>query len=267
MRKRPGRKILAAVALGAVLVAANSQGWLRPLRGAVSYTIGPIGGVFSGLGRNVANFGHLVATARGLSAENQRLEAEVANLRQKLAENAQLRQENAALRSQLQFGETDAKQLRPAQIVSYQPDNFRQFITINRGSRDGIREGQAVVAEGQILVGSISEVTPTSAKVFLLTDPDFRVSAQDLDSPTKASGTVRGQIGSGLVMERIPQDQPVKPGDTIVTSGLGGSLPKGLIIGRVESVNQKDNAVFQSAQIVSGLRYNRLELVFVIVGS
>lgn len=266
MRKRPGRKILVAVAMGAVLVVANSRGWLSPLRVVTGIVLGPVEGLFGGLGHGIANFGHLVITAKGLSAENTRLEAEVAVLKQKLAEDAQLRQENTTLRAELQFGEAVSKQLRPAEIVSYQPDNFRQFITINRGSRDGIKAGQAVISEGQILVGRISEVTLTQSKVFLLTDPDFRVGAIDQDSPARASGTVKGQIGAGLLMERIPQDQPVKPGDTIITSGLAGELPKGLIIGRVESINQKDNAVFQSAQIVSSIKFNRLELVFVMVG-
>lgn len=268
MHKRPGRRILLVVILGAVLVLANNIGWLSPLRAVSSYTITPVGGVFSGLGRGVADFGRLVLTARNLAGENQRLKTEVANLRQKLVEDSQLRQENTALRAELQFGETAVKQLRPAQIVSYQPDNFRQFLTVNRGSKDGIKTGQAVIAEGQVLVGKISEVTLNSSKVFLLTDPNFKLGALDQDSPSKATGTIKGQLGSGgLVMERIPQDQVIKPGDTIVTSGLGSELPKGLIIGQVESVDQKDNAVFQSAQVVSSLKFNQLQLVFVIIGA
>lgn len=97
----------------------------------------------------------------------------------------------------------------------------------------------------------------------MLTDPTFRVNG--LDQETRASGTVHGQIGTGLVMDKIAQSDSVKPGDTIITSGLGGDLPRGLILGQVESVQTSDNAVFQSAQLTSDLKFNKLELVFVVL--
>ena len=172
--------------------------------------------------------------------------------------------QNEILKRQLNFGASAIQKLLPAEVTAYQPDNFRAFISINKGARDGIKEGMAVTSEGS-LVGKITEVSTTSAKVFLLIDPEFKVAALDQNSPSRATGTVRGQIGRGLFMDKIPQDQQVKPGDTIITSGLGGDFPKGLVIGRVESVNQKDNAVFQTAQIVSDIKFSQLEIVFVMV--
>jgi rod shape-determining protein MreC len=66
-------------------------------------------------------------------------------------------------------------------------------------------------------------------------------------------------------MDKIPQDQAMTPGDTIITSGLGGDIPKGLIVGTVQSVNRSDNEVFQTAQLASPVKFNKLELVFVVV--
>ena len=68
------------------------------------------------------------------------------------------------------------------------------------------------------------------------------------------------------VMDKIAQSDSIHPGDMVITSGLGGELPKGLVIGRVESVSTRDNAVFQTAQIASDLHFNKLELVFVVLG-
>ncbi|HSX48260.1 MAG TPA: rod shape-determining protein MreC [Candidatus Nanoarchaeia archaeon] len=265
MRRKPGNRILVLVAIGLVLVVMNTRGWLSPVKRLVSAVFRPAASLFGGAGSSTGNFFSLVGDVRNLSAENRRLASENADLRQKLAEDAELRQQNDALRRQLSFGEAESKQLLPAEVVSYQPDDFRQFLTVNRGSRDGIKEGMAVTAEGRQLVGKVSEVSDHEAKIFLLTDPTFRVGA--LDQESRATGTIRGQIGSGLTMEKIAQTDVIKPGDTVITSGLGGELPKGLVIGRVESVDQKDNAVFQSAQIVSELKISKLELVFVVLGS
>jgi rod shape-determining protein MreC len=263
MRKRPARKILALLGLGAVLVLAGGRGWISPLERMTSFWFAPVGAQFGKVGRTIGDNWRVVTTARQLADENRRLGLEVAQLRQRLVEDVELRQQNEVLREQLGFVETVGGELLPAQVIAYQPDNFRQFLTIGRGSKGGVKEGMAVVAEGS-LVGKISEVTDNTAKVFLVIDPNFRVNGLDQDSPQRATGTVRGQVGAGLLMDRIPQDQAVKPGDTVITSGLAGEVAKGLVIGRVESVNQQSNAVFQTAQLVSPLKFHRLELVFVV---
>lgn len=261
MRRKGRRGVLVAVLGGAFLVAAGTQGWLAPVKTATGYLFGGAAGSFARAGSRTGNFLATVTSIRELSGENASLRAQNAEFRQRLSEDAELRQQNEALRKQLSFGEAVSRQLVPAEVIGYQPDNFRQFITIGRGSRDGLKEEMAVIAEGS-LVGKITEVTATTAKVFLVTDPNFRVNG--LDQETRATGTVRGQIGSGLIMEKIAQSDSVKPGDTVVTSGLGGELPRGIIIGRIESINQHDNAVFQTARVVSSLKFARLELVFVV---
>jgi rod shape-determining protein MreC len=263
MRRKSRRGVMAAVTGGVLLVIAGALGWLAPVKSATGYLLGGAAGSFARAGSRTGNFLATVGSIKDLSSENAQLRAEVAQLRERLSEDAELRQQNEALRKQLSFGEAAPRQLIPAEVIGYQPDNFRQFLTIGRGSKDGLKEGMAVIAEGS-LVGKVAEVTATSAKVFLVTDPNFRVNG--LDQETRATGTVRGQIGTGLLMEKIAQSETVRPGDTIISSGLGGELPRGLIIGRVESVNQHDNAVFQTARIVSSLKFPRLELVFVVAG-
>jgi rod shape-determining protein MreC len=263
MKPRPARRVIALVVAGSALAAAGWLGWLSPLRSVADYTIFPIAAGFARAGAGAGRFLALVGGVRDLAATNNRLEAEVAALRTRLSQDAELRLENETLRRQLNFNQAGSGQLVAARVVSYQPDNLRQYLTINRGTRDGLKAGQAVVAEGS-LVGKISEVSLASAKVFLITDPEFKVGG--LDQETRATGTVKGQIGSGVVMDKIAQSDQVKPGDTIITSGLGGEFPKGIIIGRVESVNTQGNAVFQSAQIASGLRLPKLEVVFVETG-
>ncbi len=263
MRKKPGLRIIIILAAGLVLVGAARGGQLRGVQSGVGRITDPIGSFFWQAGSGTANFIRLIPQVKDLAVQNSQLAHEVADLKERLAQDSELRAQNEALRNQLSFGEVEGRRLVPAEIIAYQPDNFRAYITINRGHHDGLSEGMAVISEGS-LVGKLSDVSEVSSKVFLAVDPDFRVAALDQTADSRATGTVRGQVGRGLVMEKIPQDQAVNVGDTIITSGLGGGLPKGFVIGRIQSINQKDDAVFQSAQVVSPVNFTQLELVFVV---
>ena len=255
-RRRGGAKLLVILTIGLLLVLARQQGWLKPLGGLVNAISAPAAGLLTGAGRSVGRW--LPGNATG---ENEQLRRQLGELRQEVVRLKEMEAQNKQLRQQLRFAEEVEANLLPAEVVSYQPDNYRQFLTIRRGNNDGIKVGQAVVAEG-FLIGRISEVLPGSAKVFLIINPDFRVNG--IAQETRAGGTVRGQLGSGLTMDKIPQGEAVKPGDNVVTSGLGGQFPKGLLIGQVEAVDQSENAIFQTAQLATGVKFNKLELVFVV---
>jgi rod shape-determining protein MreC len=150
-----------------------------------------------------------------------------------------------------------------AEVVSAQPDSFRQFITINKGSKAGLAVGMAAMSEG-VLVGIVNDVQASSAHVMLVTDPQFKLTAKDQD--TNAIGIISGQLGGGLSMDKIGQTDTVKPGDTVTTSGLCGLVPVGLYIGQVQSVDTRANVVFQSAQVATTVRVSALRFVFVVVG-
>jgi rod shape-determining protein MreC len=251
------------LAAGALLAGLGAAGLLTPVQDAVSYVSRPLASVFSGTGNTVAGWWQVVGSSGRLASDNQQLRTEVAGLRQQLSQSTELRAQNQQLRAQLGMGEVRADTLVAAEVIGYQPDNFRQFITIGRGSDDGLRAGMAVVSQGA-LVGTLQDVSPTTAKVFLIIDPNFRVTGLDQMAPNRPTGTIHGQIGSGLMMDKIAQNETIQPGDTIVTTGTGTEIPKGLIIGRVQTVDKKDNGVFQTAQVTSDVQFNRLEIVYVV---
>jgi rod shape-determining protein MreC len=264
MKRNVNRRLLGLMIAGVLLVAANALGWLQPIKSGLNSVVAPVGLAFGRGGSDIANFFNVLSSAGDLAAENKKLAQENATLRQRVAADTELRAQNESFRQQFNFGAIRPDKLVAAEVVGYQPDNFRQFIFINRGSREGIKNGMAVVAEGS-LIGTISEVTATGAKVFLVVDPNSRVAALNQDQISRPTGVVRGLIGGGLLMEKIPQNEVIKQGDTIVTSGLGGGLPKGIIVGRVETVDNTDNGVFQSARLSTNVRFNRLDLVYVVV--
>lgn len=263
MKRGVNRRLLVLMIAGGVLVLLNGVGLLSPLKGLVDAIVAPVQTVLGKSGNTTGTFVDVISSSNKLAAENKRLSQENVQLRQRISQDAELRAQNESFRQQFNFGAIRPDKLVAAEVTSYQPDNFRQFVTINRGQSEGIQNGMAVIAEGS-LVGIISEVTPISAKVFLIVDPNNRVAAVNQDQSSRPTGTVRGQIGGGLLMEKIPQNETVKPGDTVVTSGLGSGLPKGIIIGRVETIERTDNGVFQSAKLSTNLRFNRLGLVYVV---
>jgi rod shape-determining protein MreC len=260
-QSRVHQRIFGILAAGALLVLLGTVGLLGPVKAGGGFVARPLGVALSGAGNTLTGWVQVLTSVGSLAKQNQQLRTENAALRQQLSQAAEFRAQNEELRQQLNVGGIRTDSLAAAEVIGYQPDNFRQFITIGRGSSDGIKAGMAVVSQGA-LVGTVQEVTPTTAKVFLLIDPNFRVTALDQDSPT--SGTIRGQIGNGLTMDKIAQNEQVKPGDTIVTSGTGTEIPKGLIVGRVQTVDKKDNGVFQSAQVTSSIPFSRLEIVYVV---
>jgi rod shape-determining protein MreC len=251
------------MAAAVLVVMLGTAGMLTPVKTVAGYLAKPFAGGFSGVGGGLAGFWDVLTSAGHLAKENQQLRSQVAALRQQVSQDAELRSQNDELRKQLGVGAVRPESLIAAEVIGYQPDNFRQFISIGRGSSDGIKAGMAVVSQGA-LVGTVQDVTPTTAKIFLLIDPNFRVTALDQSAPNRPTGTIHGQIGNGLVMDKIAQTETIQPGDTIVTSGTGSEIPKGLIVGRVQTVDKKDNGVFQTAQVTSDITFNRLEVVYVV---
>lgn len=102
-----------------------------------------------------------------------------------------------------------------------------------------------------------------SAKVFLIDDPEFRI--RGLGQEGRASGVVKGQIGEGYQMEKIAQSDTIKPGETVITAG-SDTIPRGILIGQVETVDRSDNALFQVAHLRPLANISKSEIVFVVLG-
>jgi rod shape-determining protein MreC len=149
-------------------------------------------------------------------------------------------------------------------IVGVEPNPYLRYITINVGAQQGADVGMSVVSGGAGLVGRITEVGPRTAKVQLLSDPDSSVAA--LLQATRTTGLVVGQSDGTLQMQYIPQEEDVTVDDIVLTSGLGGLMPKGLVIGQVTEVQQREYETFQTATVRPAVDFTRFELALVITG-
>ncbi|MDP9245219.1 MAG: rod shape-determining protein MreC [Chloroflexota bacterium] len=154
-----------------------------------------------------------------------------------------------------------------APVIARDPSGVLKTIVIGAGTDQGVRVDQIVLAERGV-VGRVSAVGSNYAKVLLVTDSASSVSA--LAQTSRASGIVRGQYGDTLIMEWILQSDPVKPGDVIVTAGLGlgdelrSLYPKGLVIGTVVDVTKAEVSAYQRAVVAPAVDLRKLETVLLI---
>jgi rod shape-determining protein MreC len=257
------RRILAAVFIGAIIVIFGASGGLGPLRWVYDHTFIATDHALSGSGSSFDGFFSALGAVSSLSIKNDQLVRENADLRGRLASTADAARENAQLRRELGLKTVDAPKQIGADVVSFQPDSYRQFVTLNRGSIQGVAVGQAALSNG-VVVGTISSVSSTTSQLQLVSDPEFALAVQDQE--TGAQGVAHGQLGGGINVERFAETDVVHPHDTIATSGLGGTVPRGLLLGQVESVNALTGGIFKTAHVPTTLQPNQLRFVFVAVG-
>ena len=146
-----------------------------------------------------------------------------------------------------------------------------QSIVIDKGSRDGLFAGLAVVSSsslgdtGQgIIIGKVVNVKDNLAEIYLVTNKNYKLAAAILGE-SKTSGIVAGELGLTIKMEFIPQTENIKPGDLVATSGLEQNIPRGLVIGRVTKVIKENNEVWQSAIIEPQIDLDSLSIVAILL--
>ncbi len=119
-----------------------------------------------------------------------------------------------------------------------------------------------VIVSGGVLVGKVNEVYGKNSKVTLLSDSSSAINVMDLE--TGAKGILSGEYNLGLTLEMVGQTEVLNDGDDVITSGLGGTVPKGLLIGKIQQVENAQDKLFQKASVNAKVKYSDLEVVFII---
>jgi len=257
-----------------------------PLQGGLRDVAGSLSDVFLGI------------TDRGdIKRENERLREENELLRNRLAA-----QEDAAQRVRDLEDILGLQQSRPedrllaADVIAEEPSGLKKMIAINRGLDEGIDEGMVVLSRAGSVVGTVARAYNDFAWIRLITDPDSAINAQvnmarggegegaevltpgtpgpqasATPAPTGAPQpqTVRavasGDQLRGLILDLLPSNAPIKTGDLVVTSGLGGNFPRGLLLGTISEVRERPQAPFKSATIEPAATLAGLDTVMVLI--
>ncbi len=262
MKRRTRTTTIIVLSLAIIIIAAFISGVIRPIRSATDQALNPVSRVTYHFSSAIRNGISLLASVGSLNDQNQALEQQVDDLKKQLADVKEIQLENDQLRAQLNFPQMTQYNLVSARVLGASADSVRTILQIDKGSSAGLQEGMAVISGGS-LVGVVDSVDRFSAKIIAINDPVFKISA--LTQSSRTSGIVSGQLGTGLKMEKIGQNEAIAVGETVITSG-SGLVPKGILIGQVESVQRADNAIFQAANIKPNVDTAKLEIVFIITG-
>lgn len=230
-------------------------------RGAARDLVTPAEAAMSGVASLGGDVLGLFGDIQSLRTTDQRLAADNLALRRQLAEAQAATSENAQLRRALAFERTFGHRIQAAEVIARGPEPLARTLTIDRGSSDGLQPGMVVASSGG-LVGRLIQVSPHSAVVQTLADPSSRVNAYDAVSGLE--GTVIGG-GTTLTMELPARANAVlKPGEWVLSSGVGSTYPRGLVVGQVASFRRQDTATLEYAQLAWPDDYSALSLVMVI---
>jgi rod shape-determining protein MreC len=235
---------------------------VTPLQ-AVSHTVlGPFQSLGSAVGYSFRSQFLFFASLQDVKQENSHLHKE--NLRL-LAENAAQKQaanENEELRRNVELLPKEKYEFLAATVIGRDPAGLTNTFTLDKGSNLSVSAGMPVVVESGVFIGRVSEVFPHTSVVRLITNQESVVNSETTSNAVL--GVVRGEHGLSAKLDMVEQGKELKSGDGVVTSGLGGEIPRGLLMGTLSDVRLSDDKLFQQATLTSPVSIKDVRFVFLI---
>jgi rod shape-determining protein MreC len=227
-------------------------GFLSPIENAISSVLNPFI-------RMVHNFSSDIKASysehtdnRDLAKVVEDLEFEVGELTKENTELKIMAEENKILREYLNFFTDNEQEFVMGNVIAKggiaDVSGRTETLTIDKGQNSGIREGYAVINSQGAIIGKVAEVKEKISKIYLTNSERCNLAATGLGE-SKTNGIAKGELGLTIKMEFIPQTSIIKEGDIIITSGLEEYIPRGLVIGKVISVKNESNELWQTAMI------------------
>ena len=212
---------------------------------------------------NIKNLWNSYILLIDVKEENNRLKQQLLDMEEKLSEHIENSVQFRRLRDQMLFARKNPLEKIYAEIIGESSDNTHSIRFINRGSNQKVQRNYIVIRK-EGLVGRIHSVSPFQSSVQLMIDHRNRVPA--LIQRNRVRGLIYG-TQAGIEMRQINQHAKIKIGDRVISSGLGGLYPKGILIGWVSEIRHQQHELFKTAILESAVDFNSIEEVFVIIPS
>jgi rod shape-determining protein MreC len=231
--------------------------------------ITPVNSVLTSVGNAVGQAGRMLGSLMYIYEENEALKQEIADLQRANMDAGEIWAENGRLRELLNFKKSQQRHIfLPAKVVGFNPGGLEGSLIIDRGKKDGLEmEMPVVTANG--LVGRVTEVYRSSARVQLILHPDSAVGGIVQRPASRVSGIVSGNASTPFApnLINLARGADIVAGDTILTSGFGSIYPKGIVVGVVAEVVNAEGGLLKYAVIEPTVDFSRLEEVMVIVNA
>jgi rod shape-determining protein MreC len=258
MRAAPRRFPVAEVLFLVVLVGgAGLISWLSGRTLVLTELFAPIQSGVQAITNAFSGGVERVENLKTLEQENAKLKRQIVDLEHTLDGREEQGRENERLRALLRLPVPDAAlPLQVARVVGRNPDNWYQRVILDKGQDQGIKV-DAVVSDQRGLIGRVVTVSPHTSLVALITDPTFAVSV--LNARTRSAGVVMGQGDQWPSLRYLDQPEKWKVGDRLITSGLGGSFPKGLAIGKIVKIKSASDMFFPELRVQPNVPLDTIE--------
>lgn len=238
-------------------------------------TVGFVQNIFYKPAGYIAGLFEDIGNMNDIHKENEQLKIALAQYTREKAQFNFMEAENKTLQEALHFTETQLEkynyEFHIAQVVSVNTDPNNRSLVIDIGGRDGVKVDMSVTSVDG-LVGVVSKVSNFTSTVKLITTMDVKdpntnaIAATALNSQDKTFGIIESydEKTGKLLMTGIKQEDPLKKGDTIVSSGSGGLYPRGMIIGTVDSVQVGEMGLLRTAIISPSASFVDWKQLFVV---
>ena len=251
------------IGVAMLLAVLGQTGLLNPFQGAFLRVTAPVESVLTFVFRPVAAVLSDAGNLSNLQKENAELRLQNEELRNRVTTLQQDTEQVEELRKALGIVQTTGAGTKlAASVVHRDSSPFSDVISIDRGSKDGIKVGMVVLSSQNSLLGIVTEVTSHNSFVRLITDSKNKVASQIQES--KVEGITRGSPNRGLSFDLAVSQATINVGDTVITSGLGGNYPQGLPIGRVTDVSGSSQDLFKKVTVEPLVRVSTVRTVLVL---
>lgn len=217
------------------------------------------------VGNQFSAFGGYFTSVKNLEAENAQLKEEISALQKETSRLVEVDLENSRLRKLLGMTERleDKFATTVVPVIARNTSSWYNTVTIKGGADQGFTKGMPVV-NGDGLVGRIISVSDYTSEVLLILDKDGTVGV--LVQPSRTPGVVegKGDLGNHLQLNHVPYDANIQKNQTVISSGLGGIYPAGLLVGYISDIQTAAGGLMLEVTITPFVDFDRLEEVMVL---
>ena len=246
----------------ALIVADARFNQLAPLRSAIGTGLAPVHWLGNAPGRLSDWVSSLFTTRDDLLEQNDALNARLLILERRALKYAALASENNELRRLMNSSEVLDDRVVVGEVVAVSPDPFSHEIVINKGSRDGVKVGQAIL-DANGLMGQVQQTSSFTSRVLLVSDSSHAVPVEVVRNGLRAVLLGNGDPDA-LELVHVPDTADIREGDLLVSSGLGGRFPKGYPVAEVELITKEPGEPFVQIKASPRADLNRSRLVLVV---
>ncbi|MGH7231182.1 MAG: rod shape-determining protein MreC [Nitrospiraceae bacterium] len=244
------------------LLPAQSRDLMQSLGQPVAYVVSLPIEAFTVVDRSIREVWDGYVALRGVREENAQLRRDISFLREENGELREAAASHARLAALLEFKQRIPHQTVAAQVIGYDASNLYRGVVLNKGEREGIRVDMGVMTPVGV-VGRVIKTGPSSSVVLLVTDPHNAIAG--IVQRSRDEGIIEGTPQGRARIKYLPLLSSVREGDVVVTSGLTGGFPRGLVVGTITGIHKEEGELFQAAEITPEADLSKLEELLVII--